>query len=339
MNKFSKAIELLKNHYIDNIHINLSPVYGYRSRVEFGYKNNFYTMFDENGNIKFISNLRIARPSVQLLMPILLKKINSNKLLKTKLFQINFRCNNQNHILVSLVYHKKLCSKIENQALKLSKVLKIDINLRSKNKFFSTCDGMLDDYIESLGVRLYQTDQSFYQPNHYHMPKMINKTISLLGKTDDLLELYCGSGTFTLPLSKYFDHVFATENNRQSIKCLSRSIEESNIKNISYSRLSAEEVAEAFEGRLFRRMNYKTIKDYNFSHVLVDPPRSGLTANVIDIIKKFNNIIYISCDYITYERDIKLLKNFKIKEIEIFDQFPNTRHLEIVSLLTYKKNI
>ena len=90
MNKFSKAIELLKNHYIDNIHINLSPVYGYRSRVEFGYKNNFYTMFDENGNIKFISILRIARPSIQLLMPELLKKINSNKLLNTKLFQINF---------------------------------------------------------------------------------------------------------------------------------------------------------------------------------------------------------------------------------------------------------
>ena len=81
-------------------------------------------------------------------------------------------------------------------------------------------------------------------------------------------------------------------------------------------------------------MNYEDINDYNFSHVLVDPPRSGLTENVVDIIKRFKNIIYISCDYSTYVRDIKLLNNFEIKDIEIFDQFPNTKHLEIVSLLT-----
>ena len=58
MNKYSKAINLLKDHYIDDIPIKLSPVYGYRSRVEFGYKNNSYTMYDENGDIKFITNLR-----------------------------------------------------------------------------------------------------------------------------------------------------------------------------------------------------------------------------------------------------------------------------------------
>ena len=334
MNKYSKAINLLKNHYIDDISIKLSPVHGYRSRVEFGYKNNSYTMYDENGDIKFITNLRIARLSIQLLMPILLDKINSNKLLNTKLFQINFRCNNQNHILTTLIYHKKLYGKLENEAKKLSQELSIDINLRSKNKFFSTCDGMLEDYIESLGIKFYQTDQSFYQPNHFLMPKMINKTITLLDKTNDLLELYCGSGTFTLPLSKYFNHVFATENNRQSIKCLTRSIEELKIKNISYSRLSAEEVAEAINGRLFRRMNYKNINDYNFSHVLVDPPRCGLNDGVIEIIKKFKNIIYISCNYESYVSDINQLKEFSIKQIEIFDQFPNTKHLEIVSLLS-----
>ena len=53
MNKFTKATNLLKEYYPENIHINLSPVHGYRSRVEFGYKNNFYTMYDENKDIKF----------------------------------------------------------------------------------------------------------------------------------------------------------------------------------------------------------------------------------------------------------------------------------------------
>ena len=130
MNKYSKAINLLKDHYIDDIPIKLSPVYGYRSRVEFGYKNNSYTMYDENGDIKFITNLRIARLSIQLLMPILLDKINSNKLLNTKLFQINFRCNNQNHILTTLIYHKKLYGKLENEANAEAAILRANEDIR-----------------------------------------------------------------------------------------------------------------------------------------------------------------------------------------------------------------
>ena len=338
MDKFQKVLSLLQNHYKDKIRINYSPSSGYRSRCEFGYKNNFYTMYSSLGEIIYLETFSIARPCIQKLMPNLLDKINNQNILKERLFQINFRANRDDEILVSMIYHRPIDDEIKSLADELANILNIKINLRSKNKLYSTHDDLLRDDIKELESILYQTDQSFYQPNYFHMPMMVLKTMSFIKKPKDLLELYCGSGTFSVPMRKLFNKILATENNRQSIKCLSRSIEESNIKNISYSRLSAEEVAEAFEGRLFRRMNYKTIKDYNFSHVLVDPPRSGLTANVIDIIKKINNIIYISCDYITYERDIKLLKNFKNKKIEIFDQFPNTRHLEIVSLLTYRKN-
>jgi tRNA (uracil-5-)-methyltransferase len=166
------------------------------------------------------------------------------------------------------------------------------------------------------------------------MPEMINKTLSYVDNQCDLLELYCGSGTFTIPLSYKFNKVLATESNRQSIKCLKKSIEKLSIRNIDYARLSAEEVSEAFNGRIFRRMNKNNINSYNFSHILVDPQRSGLNAEVIDIIKKFKNIIYISCSYESYVRDISMLNEFSLKHIEIYDQFPNTEHLELVSLLS-----
>ena len=81
-------------------------------------------------------------------------------------------------------------------------------------------------------------------------------------------------------------------------------------------------------------MIYKNINDYNLAHVLVDPSRFGLNDEVIEIIKKFKHIIYISCNYESYVSDINQLKEFSIKHIEIFDQFPNTKHLEIVSLLS-----
>ena len=168
------------------------------------------------------------------------------------------------------------------------------------------------------------------------MPEMVAKAMSFIKDPKDLLELYCGSGTFSLPMRKLFNKIFATESNRQSIRCLKKSINEQNIKNIFHARLSAEEVTELFNGRIFTRMKGVNISDFNFSHVLVDPPRAGLDENVIKLINKFENIIYVSCNYETYSRDIKNLSSYKIKNIEFFDQFPNTKHLEIVSLLSKK---
>lgn len=98
--------------------------------------------------------------------------------------------------------------------------------------------------------------------------------------------------------------------------------------------MSDDEVTELLEGRIFRRMNGLDINNFIFSHILVDPPRSGLTQNVINILNRFDKVIYVSCNMETYIRDIKLLDGFTISDIEIFDQFPNTNHLEIVSLLS-----
>ena len=336
MNKFHKAALLIEEYYKSKIVINLSPAYGYRSRCEFGYKNNFYTMYSPSGEIVYLNTFAIARPFIQALMPKLLNQINKSNVLKTKLFQINFRSNRKNRVLVSLIYHKLLDDKIKGLADKIANILDISINLRSKNNLYSTHCDLLEDDIENLETILYQTDQSFYQPNYFHMPEMVTKTMSFIKDPKDLLELYCGSGTFSLPMRKLFNKIFATENNRQSIRCLNKSIDEQNIKNIFHARLSAEEVCELFAGRVFKRMNGINISDFNFSHVLVDPPRAGLDKDVISLISKFKNIIYISCNYETYERDVKNLKGFTIKNIEIFDQFPNTKHLEIVSLLSRK---
>ena len=336
MDKFSKAHELLKEHFNKDIIINLSPSHGYRSRCEFGYRNGYYTMYDEESNRINLTTFQVARPIISDLMPKLLNSINNEVELNNKLFQINFRTNSCNKVLVTLIYHKKLDEKIKVQAECLSKSLKISVILRSKNDIFYLNDDLLEDHVKSLKTKLYQSDQSFYQPNHFHMPEMVKKVISFLNEPKDLLELYCGSGTFTLPLSKYFNKVYATENNRQSIKCIEKSIDAMSIKNIHYSRLSADEISEAIEGRIFRRMKGIDINHYNFSHILVDPPRSGLTTNVIDMTKKFKNIIYVSCNIETYIRDVAYLESYKIQNIEIFDQFPNTKHLEIVSLLTQK---
>ena len=333
MDKFTRALDLIGNHFSGDILINHSPANGYRSRCEFGYKNGFYTMYDSHGKKIELRSFAIARPSIQNIMPKLIDCINNNLELNNKLFQINFRTNRNDHLLISLIYHKLLNDNLKQKASELADQLNIDINIRARKELFSTGSELLIDNISVNNSILYQTDQSFYQPNHFHMPKMIDKAIEYIDEPFDLLELYCGSGTFTLPLSSIFKNVFATESNRQSIKCITKSISDLKIKNIKHARLSAEEISEAFNGRIFRRMASIDITDYNFSHILVDPPRSGLGEDVIPLLKKFKNIIYISCNYETYIKDLKMLSDYKIENIEIFDQFPNTPHLEVVSVI------
>ena len=332
MNKFDKFQDDIKNNYDEKVVINLSPSTSFRSRCEFSYEKNHYVMHDINEKI-YIKTFKDASLDIQNLMPVLLKRINENNEINHKLFQVNFRSNQHNKIMVTMIYHKIIDKALINLVNQISEDLKVNIIIRSKNFKYETKCLYLDDTLIYQNLKIYQTDNTFTQSNKYLVDKMIFKVIDFIENPDDLLELYCGIGTFTIPLSFIFNKVLATENNRNSIKCLNKSLKENNISNIHNARLSSDEVSELFKGKIFNRMNSKSISDFNFSHILLDPPRSGLTEDVINLASNFKNIIYVSCSTETYIRDINLIRSHKITNIELFDQFPNKNHLEIVSVL------
>lgn len=332
MNKFDRFQDDIKNNYDEKVVINLSPSTSFRSRCEFSYEKNHYVMHDINEKI-YIKTFKDASLDIQNLMPVLLKRINENNEVNHKLFQVNFRSNQHNKIMVTMIYHKIIDKSLINIVNQISDDLKVNIIIRSKNYKYETRGLYLDDTLIYKNLKIYQTDNTFTQSNKYLVDKMIFKVIDFIENPDDLLELYCGIGTFTIPLSFIFNKVLATENNRNSIKCLKKSLKENNISNIHNARLSSDEVSELFKGKFFNRMNSKSISDFNFSHILLDPPRSGLTEDVINLASNFKNIIYVSCSAETYIRDINLIRSHKITNIELFDQFPNKNHLEIVSVL------
>jgi tRNA (uracil-5-)-methyltransferase len=71
------------------------------------------------------------------------------------------------------------------------------------------------------------------------------------------------------------------------------------------------------------------LKVYDFSTVLVDPPRAGLDGKTIEMIQQFDNIIYISCNPLTLADNLQQLSTtHKIKRSALFDQFPFTEHIE-----------
>ena len=332
MNKFEKFQSAISFKHATKIDINLSPANSFRSRCEFSYDKDHYVMHGINEKI-YIKTFMDASLEIQNIMPVLLYEINNNDEIKEKLFQINFRSNQLNKLMITMIYHKKIDESLIVLLNQISKNLDINIIVRSKNFVHGIRGFYLVDLLAYKNLKIFQTDNTFTQSNKYLVDKMISKVVNFIDNQRDLLELYCGIGTFTLPLSFKFNKILATESNRKSIKCLEKSLQENKISNVHNARLSSNEVSELFDGRIFNRMNMKNINDYDFSHILLDPPRSGLTDDVISLASNFENIIYVSCNSETYVRDIKLLESFEIDKIELFDQFPNKNHLEIVSLL------
>ena len=151
----------------------------------------------------------------------------------------------------------------------------------------------------------------------------------------DLLELYCGHGNFTIPLAAKFNRVLASEISKSSIANARINCELNGICNAQFVRLSADELMSAFARRReFERLKGIDIFSYDFSHVLIDPPRAGLEPSVIDFIKNFQNLIYISCNPQTLFENLRsLCATHEVRRFAIFDQFAHTAHIECGVLL------
>jgi tRNA (uracil-5-)-methyltransferase len=289
----------------------------------------------ENGKKILMDASDIPHQSIQQIMPKLLTAINNSEFLKTKLFQINFRTSGHKS-LATLIYHKPLDGNWESEALVIqNSINNLSIVGRSKNQkvLVGYEDLEITCNFGDSSFKILQNDLVFFQPNYYLYPLMVSFITRQLKDQSDLLELYCGCGGFTLPLASKFNKVFATENNRHSIRLLKESIALNKLSNIEIARLSDDETASALANeRPFRRLENIDMQSYEFSHILVDPPRAGLSDLTISLSKQFNNMIYISCNPETFLRDIVKL-NRKIESIGIFDQFANTKHLELIAFL------
>jgi tRNA (uracil-5-)-methyltransferase len=173
----------------------------------------------------------------------------------------------------------------------------------------------------------------FTQPNPAVNTQMITWAVrQAAGIGGDLLELYCGLGNFTLPLARQFDRVLATEVSKTSIRAAKENVALNGTDNITFVRMSSEEMVEAFAGvRPFRRLEQEgvVLSHYAFSTVLVDPPRAGLDPATTELVRRFDHILYISCNPETLARDLATLtRTHTVVAAAIFDQFPHTAHVE-----------
>lgn len=173
--------------------------------------------------------------------------------------------------------------------------------------------------------KFYISKDSFFQVNNDVALKLYNQVLNYLGKGEEVLDLYSGTGTISLFISSHFKKVIGIEINKEAVKCALLNKKLNKIDNVDFI---CGDVS-------------KQISNLKADKIVVDPPRSGLTKNGISDILKINPkiIVYVSCDPMTLVRDIDLLsKQYKLKEVTLFDMFPWSYHVESVCLFTLKKN-
>ena len=155
--------------------------------------------------------------------------------------------------------------------------------------------------------------------------------------TGDLLE-YCGSGGFTVPLSRHFG-VLATEVTKPNTEVARTNCEANGRANVKIARLSAVEISEAIaRTREFSRLKEQSVDldDYDLRTLFVDPPRCGLDADTMKLAHTFETVVYMSCGPETPDNLYQLGATHVAEDFACFDQFPYTDYCECAVLLRRK---
>ncbi|MBW2467189.1 MAG: 23S rRNA (uracil(1939)-C(5))-methyltransferase RlmD [Deltaproteobacteria bacterium] len=140
-----------------------------------------------------------------------------------------------------------------------------------------------------------------------------------------ILDLFCGYGNFSLPAAKFAEEVVGIDSQNAAIRSARKNMELNGIPNCRFIKSSVETGVDALISTGQR-----------FDTVILDPPRQGAAA----VVSRFTalepkQIIYISCNPATLARDLALLlaSGYELSHLIPADMFPQTHHLESVSLL------
>lgn len=179
------------------------------------------------------------------------------------------------------------------------------------------------------GLRFRLAPEAFYQVNHDQAERLYAKALEYaqLDGTQTALDLYCGAGTITLCLAREAKEVLGIEVVPEAIENAKQNAALNGIENVSF--LCADATVAAAD--LAKRGTFPDV-------VVVDPPRKGLTPEVVSAIAQMQpkRVVYVSCDPGTLARDCKLLCEvapYTLQKATPVDLFPRTHHVETVALL------
>ncbi len=182
---------------------------------------------------------------------------------------------------------------------------------------------MLPEY----GIQFRFRPLDFIQVNARLNEAMIQRAIELLNprQEDEILDLFCGLGNFTLPLARSVAQVVGVEGDAGLV---ARAAENAELNGIDNARFFAADLNEEIATQQWSRQR--------FTKLLIDPPRAG----ALEVLKRLDltgieRIVYVSCHPASLARDAGYLvqeRGYRLLQAGAMDMFPQTAHVESIAV-------
>lgn len=191
-------------------------------------------------------------------------------------------------------------------------------------------DDLLSYTLTDLDIKLFFQPTDFTQVNQEINKQMVARVLELLGPKPDeqILDLFCGLGNFTLPIAKYCGKIVGVEGDSQMVMRAKT--------NAHYNKIIN---AEFYKADLTKDLASEPWARQKFNKILLDPPRTG-AFEVVANIEKFQakKIVYVSCNPATLARDAKELsrQGYELIKVGVMDMFPHTKHVEAIAVFSKK---
>jgi 23S rRNA (uracil1939-C5)-methyltransferase len=176
--------------------------------------------------------------------------------------------------------------------------------------------------LDVRGIQYQLSSDSFFQANRFLLDDFVAEVLTQTGPSPmNVLELFSGSGFFSLPTAQISSQVIGIENNPAAVKLARQNAVRNHIGNIQFA---ASRVDAALAGA-----------DLNPGVVILNPPRTGAGSKVAGQVAalKARRIVYISCNPTSFAPEMRLFgqSGYHLNHLTLIDQFPNTYHVELVA--------
>lgn len=168
----------------------------------------------------------------------------------------------------------------------------------------------------------------FTQVNTGINRQMVDRAIEMLQLTDqdNVLDLFCGVGNFTLPLARYAGSVVGVEGDEGLVQRARDNAAANQLENTAF-----------FTANLYEELEPANWLNQSFNKALIDPPRSGAQP-ILSLLPRLgvDRLVYVSCYPGTLARDIGELVHqhgYRLISAGVMDMFPHTAHVESIALL------
>lgn len=178
------------------------------------------------------------------------------------------------------------------------------------------------------GLQFTIKPKSFFQTNPDQAEVLYDVALNFAGLSgsENVYDLYCGTGTISLYLARNAAKVVGIESVPQAIEDANRNAQENGIGNCEF-----------VVGDMKDELNDGFTEKYGLPDVIVtDPPRAGMHKDVVEQILRLlpEKVVYVSCNPATQARDLDLMREkYRIEKVQPVDMFPHTHHVENVVLL------